>query len=253
MRDVVSVLCFVLAAALGAVALTAALLAQQVADPERPGRVLAAVLDDPAARAVVAEEVSDRLLAEQPDLPSGQVRSVTRQVLAQPTVRDVLGSVEADASGNLDSTALADDIASRLRERGQGRLADEVRERAGLLPPTSISDLVEVVERARIAAWTVAAVAGIGAVLLAFFGFASGSTGPRRWAGLGLAVVATGVLTRLVVSRAPTLVGEDSDRVVVVAASLGRAATADAFLPVVACLVVGAALLLAAVASARRR
>lgn len=252
MRDLFSVLFYLLAAALGTISLLAALLAQQVADPQRPGQALAAALEEPAARAVVADEVTDRVLAERPELRRAEVKPLTSQVLAQPAVRDVLRSVATDESGNLDSAALTDEIASELRARGQDRLAAEVREQSGLLPPVGFSGLVEAVQRARIAAWTVSAVAGVGAALLAFFGFASGSTAARRWAGLGLAVAAVGVLARLVLGSAPDVVGRDTHPVVVLAAGMGQVAAPSAFWPVVGCLLVGVVCLLVAVVVARR-
>lgn len=251
MRDFFAGLFFLLAAVLGAAALTGAVLAQEVGDPDRPGRVLASVLDQPAARDVVAEQIADRVARERPELSRDRVEAVTRQVLGDPRFRDVLASVPAEELGGSDS-GVPDAIADELAERGQDELADLVRSQSGIVPADSLDGLVEAMERARTVLWVATAVAGLGAAVLALFGYASGSTPARRWIGLGIAVMLAGVLAGLLLSGAAGLVGEESPPLAVLLASLATEAAPSARTLVLACLLVGGVLLLGgAVAGAR--
>lgn len=115
MRSFIASTALLIAGMLAAVALIAHILSGTVLQPDRPGAVIAASLDDRERRAQLVETLAG---------VSGQ-SSATRDIsvaLDDPQVREELRDLRLD-EGVVDVTALREEMSTQLTERGQSRAA----------------------------------------------------------------------------------------------------------------------------------
>lgn len=161
MRSFAAALALLVAGLLGTVALAGYVLVNTVLEPDRPGQVIDAALGDPDQRQRLVEELGrfgGPEAAEQVDA-----------VLDDPRVRERIEGLRL-TDGTVDVTALRQQIATELRERGHGAAASRVRSgRTAIdLPGTYAEDFETLSRMASFAAlWgTVGAVALVALAVL---------------------------------------------------------------------------------------
>jgi len=116
-RRFVAGLALMLAALVGSVALTSFVLSTTVLDPDRPGRVIEALLDDPGRR----DQLADELLGSVSSGPT--LRRDLDTLLDDPDVRREVRELRPRGDGSLDSRALTEQVAKELDQRGMERAA----------------------------------------------------------------------------------------------------------------------------------
>jgi hypothetical protein len=121
MRSLLASVLVVLAGIVGTLALTGHVLASTVLDPDRPGRVLEALLDDPEHR----REVTDALLSGWGVDDAGTRRKLDR-VLDDPDVRSQVRDLRAGSQELVDVADLRSVVAAELERRGNPTAAERV-------------------------------------------------------------------------------------------------------------------------------
>jgi hypothetical protein len=237
-RRFVAGLALMLAALVGSVALTSFVLSTTVLDPDRPGRVIEALMDDPGRR----DQLADELLGTASSNPS--LRRELDTLLDDPDVRREVRELRSRGDGSLDSRALSEQVARELDERGKARAASVLR-RADprmALPELYADRFTQLGDAASFAAVAGAATCA-GLVLLAM----SISPDPRRTAtAAGFAVLLAVGGTVLLFHGIPRLLDLVSDSGwLPVAADSVRAATGDTVAPLIVVGGVGVVLVLA--------
>jgi hypothetical protein len=120
MRSFVASLTLFVAGILGTIALAGHILSNTVLEPDSPGQVIDAALEDPQHRKQLIERLTGI---------TGKKSEATRQIskaLEDPDVRERIRELRLDR-GAVDITALRNQVGAELKERGEARAAAQVR------------------------------------------------------------------------------------------------------------------------------
>ncbi|MGZ6874753.1 MAG: hypothetical protein ACXVFR_00175 [Nocardioidaceae bacterium] len=126
MRSLLAWLAMLAAGLLGSVALTAYLLHQTVLNPDRPGQVLSAALDQPRLR----HEILHDVVPGYQSIPAAQ-RHEINHALAGRRLQAAVRDVHVDGNGTIRLGPLRHQIGHTLRAHGQPQLARVVSDAAG--------------------------------------------------------------------------------------------------------------------------
>lgn len=246
MRRFFAGLALLLAAIVGSVALTSFVLSTTVSDPDRPGRVIEALLDDPERR----DQFADELLGGAFD--GRTARRGLDAVLSDPDVRREVRALRARSDGSLDSGALAEQVAQELDQRGEERAASLLRRSDARM---SVPDLyADRFDRLGEAASFMAAAGGAVSAGLVLFAMVVSPDRRRTATAAGIAVLCAVGGTVLLFYAIPLLLDEVSEiGWPPLAADAVRAATGDLLTPLLFVGGVGVALIVVGLAWPRSR